>query len=122
MLAKTPMHTQIAHRAIELLKKHGWCQDQPVTNDGRMCMVHATHKAALNIMDAPRTVRSDSELERCRLARAFHADFTRRLQRLIAPIKFAGDEIPIGPVTWNDTKGRTVDEVIQLLERVAAEP
>jgi hypothetical protein len=122
MLAKTPMHTQIAHRAIELLKQHGWCQDQSESQDGRICLMRAVQLAAMDVLGAPRAyVRPGPELELCRTAMLHNNEFARRLHHLLVLSRLAENQMAIEPVTWNDTKSRTVEEVIQLLERAAAE-
>jgi hypothetical protein len=86
----------VFQRAAEILRERGWCQGQYVCDDGSCCLLGAVLTA-----EDP-----DAPVDR---------PWPRWMQ------DYWDAAVPRGlPATWNDEPGRTADEVIALLERLAA--
>jgi hypothetical protein len=86
----------VLNAAADLLEEKGWTQKVAEDSQGRHCLVGALDYAARDLPGAVKTF--DDALEAVQ-------------QRL-----------PGGwVVNWNDTPGRTAEQVIALLRRVAAE-
>lgn len=81
---------EAARAAVGVLQRDGWCQWTLCTPDGRRCMVGSVHVVA---------------------APAVAEEVFDRARRVIGKNLL---------VAWNDEPRRTVDEVVSVLERVAA--
>lgn len=82
---------RLVTKAIHLIKKDGWCQKQFHSSEGQHCIVGAIY---------------------------FNEPFDRRSGKLIRDIEIMlGDLTNSDPISFNDAKGRTVDEVLDLLHR-----
>ena len=77
-------------RAANLIREHGWTQDDYVGTNGRLCAWQAIFLAT-----APRSM--DAALQ------SVHRELLLRGWQH-------------GIIAWNDADGRTVDEVLELLE------
>jgi hypothetical protein len=98
----------IVDGAIGLLCRDGWCQNLG-THGAQRCLQSALTKAAGYHWSDPQRLRALLRLDAvlCRLIRARWTD---------------PDVDDLGLVVqWNDTPGRTVEEVVALLEEVRAE-
>ncbi len=84
---------EVLDRAAGVLEERGWCQHSFFHRDGRVCAVGALAVACEQI-HAPRSVRGDAIYV---LAALTHCD----------------------PTVWNDTGGRTKEEVVGLLREAA---
>lgn len=97
-----------ARRAAELLTQYGWTQGRQADMAGRMCLVGACAKAATGNPWDQRWVNGvGATFERLR----------QRTRLLVAAHDPGGDGEPF---PWNDRPGRTAEEVIALLQRIAA--
>ncbi len=83
-------------KAADILREHGWCQGTIRDRQGRRCAVGAILMADLMVGAA------------FALPRSPYADLAMR--------KMLPDQ---GVSTWNDEPGRTVEEVIEAMERAA---
>lgn len=91
---------ECAKRAAEEIRVNGWAQDDEAAMDcdqpdGRRCVLTATSHELFSVVEAVR----------CRFARL-----------IPSPV----GEVSTDIVAWNDDPARTADEVISILERVAA--
>lgn len=87
---------ETARKAIDILLKGGWCNDGPIGPNGERCLAMATVAASMEY---------DSHVDR-RVASLLGLDWRNAdLASLIGG--------------WNDEPGRTIDEVLSVLERVA---
>lgn len=80
-----------------LLETAGWCQGSAYGANGEVCAVEANHRSLPGIMDAP--VRYEAY---------------RNLRRALGELGWV-----YGLIGWNDTPGRTKEEVIALFRRAA---
>ncbi len=85
---------EVARKAADLLKRDGWCQGRSEGPNGERCLV-----AALSVAGWRST------------RMAWRRVFEAIRQEAGAP----------SLTDWNDTPGRTADEVIALLRQVATE-
>lgn len=76
--------------AANVLRKHGWCQNQFISSKGERCLTGALHV----IMSGLATTRSECDV--------VYEDLQARCDGNIA--------------AWNDVSGRTIEEVLELLE------
>lgn len=80
--------------AAQYIRDHGWCQNQWSKPDGSVCLLHAVRSVRANYKA---TIKAEARLNAYAIQRWGY--FT--------------------PVNWNDTVGRTKEQVINLLETVA---
>lgn len=85
-------HHLIYHRAIAEIEKCGWCQKQYNSPKGEICLMTALSRAFFFYPDRD----------------ANHALVLHRLLK----------KIRTGIVSWNDTPGRTKEEVIDVLRQL----
>ena len=78
-------------RPSEKIERDGWCQGEFVSSDGRVCATRAVYSSLGS--------REEGD--------SFLMAVTRRLEKSL--------------IHWNDTQGRTKEEVIALLKEVEAE-
>lgn len=95
---------------IAFYEEHGWTQHMFASNTGSFCLIGASHRASVG-MD-----------ERYHYLRPYTTEETNiHFQWRDAFTDTAGDR----PMSWNDRKGRTKDEVMSMLratsERVRSE-
>jgi hypothetical protein len=90
----TRIYWPALQRAADLIRKVGWCQNQPEDADGKVC--------------ASRAIRRVTRTRDARVENEWHAE----------------DVITRGCwlAMWNDRKGRTKRQVIDALERAARTP
>lgn len=109
----TPDPADLLEDAAALLEQYGWCQQELVSLDGRRCLVgsirHATFNwAKQNAAYDPEDTANVWDLE----------ENLRNLVRNRIPITFPSND-QYTEVIWNDSEGRTADEVIDLLKHIA---
>ncbi len=80
--------------AAEIIRLGGWCQGEFIAFTGAVCMAGAISEAAREGM-------YDGDV---------YETAYNRISRSVR-----------SPIDWNDTPGRTKDEVVDLLEKVAKE-
>jgi hypothetical protein len=104
----TPQYVgDVLEAAATRLETHGWCQDTDVDEAGRCCVLSAISEAATG--DAQLT--SD-------LAQAA----TETLMRVIVLDDVRACRHPEHMIAaWNDSEGRTVEEVVTALREAAAQ-
>jgi hypothetical protein len=85
MLLKTNAVSSQLLAAADLLRERGWCQNQFMDDDGRICLM-----SALSIVPAS--------------------------ARVIMMVHLVTNDA----TAWNDMEGRTKDDVLNLLEGLAA--
>lgn len=95
--------TAILYRASEVLGENGWCQGAIKDLDGQFCAVGAIREASIEIMG---TRDSWSECV--------------ALSRLGSHIRKLNYDPVVTIPRWNDTEGRTSEEVILAMKRTAA--
>jgi hypothetical protein len=92
---KQPTVKQIAQKAAELLEEHGWCQHASRGLLGNLCMMQAVTESICNLIG------------------------NREAENVIRLYTFVSgaidDKVNGSPVRWNDTRGRTKEEVLGLL-------
>lgn len=79
-------------KAAEYIRTHGWCKYQARADDGRVCTMGALYYVC---------------------PKNHHEDARDHLE------KFLGKQASQGIPAWNDTPGRTKEEVIAALESAA---
>jgi hypothetical protein len=85
MLLRTNEVSSQLLAAADLLRERGWCQNQYIDDEGRICLM-----SALSLVPAS--------------------------VRVLVMVHHATN----GTTTWNDIPGRTKDDVLDLLEGLAA--
>ncbi len=81
----------VLNRAADLIEERGWCQGEGESATGALCLYSAINQAEPGIF----------------LRALADREVRRRVRKRV--------DIPTGPIKWNDTPGRTVDEVLNLL-------
>jgi hypothetical protein len=85
-------------QAADLLRRDGWCQGTSRKSTGERCLMNAVRTASGSYEDENAVDRLNNILSRLQL----------KLNMTF-------------PAYWNDVKGRTVEEVVDLLEDMAVE-
>ncbi len=97
---------EILTKAIEYWQTKGWCQGESVDLQGRRCLVGGIqHATCLGELDRSSLIERDKAL-------AAVADVIGG----VPAYKTTGETC----VEWNDTRGRTVEEVITAAEQARA--
>jgi hypothetical protein len=94
-------------KAADYIEEHGWCQNRPVTNDGRVCMTGAM---LMVLCGTPYLQAATSEA--WMLQREGYQAVLESLS--VDPLVY-----PIELAAWNDAEGRSKDEVVQALRYAA---
>lgn len=94
------MSTRLIRETKKILVEEGWRQGGGDYSRGPRCILHALAKAAFRIGDASRKE-------------------VRNAIRVLG--RLTGGDPKIEPTNWNDTPGRTVDEVLALCDQAIAE-
>lgn len=89
-------------KAAEYIEEHGWCQRMTFNERGESCLSFALDKA----------FGIDTSFDEYRLK-------VEARNRLMKPILEVMTENVACIINWNDAKGRTKEEVINLLREVA---
>lgn len=89
----------LLEQAADLLETEGWCQMTLRNPEGARCAVGALHKISGNT----------------RLKRAAQEWLAMRLNIFALANMYVGAQL----VLWNDSPGRTIDEVIDLFKETA---
>jgi hypothetical protein len=92
--------------AADYIDVHGWCQRRAVDVSGRVCLVGAITRAAIAGQGQRSFGVSGPAMGAVAAYLALHRDFWRGVEWL---------------PPWNDTRGRTQDEVTDTLRRAAKE-
>jgi len=94
----------VAAKALELLKRDGWCQRRSKDSAGQRCVGRAWDEATYAVADANQAWRYTVTGANCQ------------------PLKEAimGQYACEGIAGWNDAPERTFDQVVAVLEKLAA--
>lgn len=102
--------------AADIIRKKGWTQFLSRDTHGRHCILGALDQAAVRII-YPNTVFPGESYNEAK----------RRIAALVAPDVLAQNQLSPGCLSvgyaiadWNDTRGRTVQEVLDVLTAAAA--
>lgn len=104
---------RVAARAKALIEEHGWVQNQGFSNDGAMCISTAIYNARIDVRSKPGLIPLTSpEVENAvtGILEEARPKVTRR-----APA-FTSMGAVVG---WNDKRGRTKEQVLELLAKAA---
>jgi hypothetical protein len=86
---------QILRRAAELLETRGWCQNEGVDGQGRMCAMGAIHTASVEVAGHGYTVDT-------------------------SPTRATEEYVGVTPIwVWNDEPQRKAEDVIKVFREVA---
>lgn len=115
-----PSPQQILTGAIDILSERGWCQGTLIRYTGAVCMV-----GAMRIAAARRIGMDDDDIFAAAAGRkdVWPEEMRDELKAAFdKSVILAADQID-GAILdkWNDVDGRTVDEVISVLQAAAAE-
>lgn len=88
-------------KAAALIEDRGWCQGTQKDARGRMCAIGAINEAEGNLDDG-----------RCMPITKAGLEANKRLCAVVSPGDF-------GPAWWNNADGRTAEEVISTMRRIA---
>jgi hypothetical protein len=99
--------SRLLMRAADVIERDGWCQNNVLTEDGRVCLVGAIHTA-----NNKRFGRANDYCD------PWDENSREALVRMDRVLPKVADGIGACAV-WNDTPGRTKDEVVAKLRAVA---
>ena len=107
----TTLSSQAAYllRGKNYLLEHGWCNQGPCDNQGRVCMMIALREGEPFIIGVTTVDADDDDGHAYRAAAATFAHILK------LPL---GDAGLVG--LWNDTKGRTLAEVLAVYDQAIA--
>jgi hypothetical protein len=97
--------------AADYIEKHGWTRGTPVDELGRVCLIGGINAVTIG---CPAYRATDSVTERRRIIDLLNGP--RRTRAVTAVSRTVGH-----PAAWNDTNGRTEQEVLDLLRTTAKE-
>jgi hypothetical protein len=105
MSSTIPTPASLLNRAADILDERGWFQGNYMSPDGCVCALGSLHLAANELVGAPN-----------RATFATGPEFEAALDRIYGALQSDSmDSI----ADWNDSEGRTKDEVQAMLRRAA---
>ena len=98
------MSKGIYQEAADIIRERGWCRSEPIDKDGCVCLVGALWLVCGGEVETRQG--GHPYINRRWLN---HSTYHPARQRLT-------EKTVVDPSLWNDQSGRTVDEVLKLLE------